>query len=81
MRQDFIFVNRETECKELVTSFGEIDSIRGYGNLDQLKRNLLAPLCIGLSGLVKTRFAHVSVTSLVRKATGFPSPTLEQMLE
>ena len=58
-----------------------MDSIRGYGNLDQLKRNLLAPPCIGLSGLGKRRFAHIAVTSLVLKATGFPSPTLEQMLE
>lgn len=81
MGQDFLFVNRETECKQLVTRFGEMDSIRGYGNLDQLKRNLLAPLCIGLSGIGKTRFAHVAVTSLVRKATGLSSPTLEQMLE
>ena len=81
MGENFIFVNRETECKQLVTRFGEMDLLRGNGNFDQLKRDLFAPLCIGLPGLGKTRFARIAATSLVRKATGILSPTLEQMLE
>ena len=81
MGNNFRFVNREAECKQLVTRFGKMDLLRGNRDFDQLKRDLFAPLCIGLSGLGKTRFARVAVTSLVRKATGVLSPTLVQMLQ
>ena len=81
MGENFIFVNRETECKKLLTRFGEMDLLRGKRSFDKHKRDLLAPLCIGLPGLEKTRFARIAAISLVQKATGVLSPTLEQMLE
>ena len=58
-----------------------MDSMRGTRTFEQCKRDLKIPLCVGLSGIGKTRFARIAVTHLVGEATGFTSPTMKQMLE
>lgn len=58
-----------------------MDLIRGENAYEDVKRKLYVPLCVGVPGLGKTRFARIAVTSLVQKATGISSPTLQQMLE
>ena len=55
-----------------------MDLLRGNGNFDQLKRDLFAPLCIGLPGLGKSRFERIAAVFLIQKATGVTSPTLVQ---
>jgi hypothetical protein len=76
----FPFVNREQECIDLVRCFGDMDSMRGRGTFDKCKRDLKVPLCVGLPGIGKTRFARIAVTYLIEKATGVLSPTMNQML-
>ena len=79
--KNFLFANREKECEELVSRFAEMDLIRRENTYEDVKRKLYIPLCVGLPGLGKTSFARIAVTSLVQKATGISSPTLQQMLE
>ena len=81
MGQIFPFVNREEESKELLRCFGKMDLIRGKNNFETNKRSIGVPLCVGLPGLGKTRYARIALTSLIKSLTDIQFPTLEDMLE
>ena len=75
----FPFVNREEKCKELLRCFGNMDHIRGY-DFDSYEHLIYVPLCVGLPGLGKTRYARIALTSLIKSFTDIPFPTMEDML-
>jgi hypothetical protein len=67
--QIFPFVNREEESKELLRCFGRMDLISGRESFEKNKRRLGVPLCLGLPGLEKTRYARIALTSLIQSLT------------
>jgi hypothetical protein len=76
----FKFENREQECKLLVRAFADMDLHRGKHRFDVEKRDVHVPVCTGMPGIGKTRFARTAVVHLARTATGLSSPTNEQVL-
>ena len=61
--------------------FAKMESYRGDKGVETYKRLFQIPVCVGLPGIGKTRFARIFFTYLLQKLSGFQSPTIEQMLE
>jgi hypothetical protein len=62
--QLFTFTNREEQCKELLRAWAQMDKHRGFNDFDLKKRNISVPVCTGIPGIGKTRFARVAVWHL-----------------
>ena len=56
----FPFMNREEQCKQLIRHLASLDKLRGKP-WDIAKRNAHVPVCAGMSGIGKTRFARSAV--------------------
>jgi hypothetical protein len=64
----FAFTNREAQCKDLLRAFAAMDEKRGNGEMDVTKRDVFVPVCTGMPGIGKTRFARAAITSLALHA-------------
>ena len=58
-----------------------MDLIRGRESYEKNKRRLGVPLCVGLPGLGKPRYAQIALTSLIQSLTYIPFPTMEDILK
>lgn len=60
----FPFQNRQEQCKQVVQAFFDIDARRGTSK----KREIRVPLCLGMPGIGKSRFAREAVMHLAKLA-------------
>lgn len=82
----FRFVNREEQCLELLEVLCRLERLRlrastiaAEGRWEALKREAVVPVCTGMPGLGKTRFARDAIFHLARSACG--GDTLESVVE
>jgi hypothetical protein len=76
----FKFENRKEQCKLVVRAFAAMDLQRGSHRMNAKTCDLRVPVCTGMPGIGKTRFARAAVVHLARTVTGLPSPTYEEVL-
>lgn len=72
----FSFVNREAQCAQLVAGLQALDDLRsspGASNWETNKRRVRVPVCTGIPGIGKTRFAREAVYHILKDKTD-PSP-------
>lgn len=62
------FQNRGEQTKRLARMFYDIDKKRGRDSWESVKRELKLPVCFGLPGIGKSRFAVAAVQNLERAA-------------
>lgn len=81
----FRFINREAQCKELLDLFCGLEHLRlaALGcpidsRWETLKRSASVPVCTGMPGIGKTRFARDAVFHLARSAAA-PGDSLAEV--
>eukprot|EP00762_Andalucia_godoyi_P006961 ANDGO_07676.mRNA.1 hypothetical protein len=85
----FDFVNREEECTDLLRMWWDLESKReSYEERakrgetiewDVEKRNVAIPVCVGMPGIGKSRFARIAIWHLVRSVPGLNGRNLDEL--
>lgn len=60
----FPLTNREDQCRQLIWCLWGLESLRCFGSMEARKRKVRIPVCTGMPGIGKTRWARAAILSL-----------------